>query len=254
MNTNKIITAYKETEPKIKIINDLSKEIETTQNKKSNIFSDINRTFQVIFHNFSTTRIKTGLKIGWKEEKEEEKQVVYINKDGISIRSDNGDGSTTNVFSYGNDMFIGFLKSLKEKELDVMQHIKKKQKQDILHNFLEDIELLDTKGDYEKSFNQLTFTDEDEEIITDRLIASSRNVEYEKSESSWNSKRFDISSHNTGFRDKIIIEQIFEELKVMLEEFLAKEKQALKNAELFFDGIKNKFNAQLMVAELKKQK
>lgn len=261
MNSNKILTAYKENEDKFKIITDLSEELTNIIHNKNRLFSDINNIFQVVFKNFSTERIKTNIKIKnmyfMEYEDKGHYDSVFINRDGISVRAySDDDGSTTNIFCYATNNFIGYLKALKEKELEIMQHIKKQNKQDIFHLFLEDVDLLEVDRKFKKEINLKFWEKEKIKSVTKLLIKPSE-VEFkdekDTDEYKYNNDRISISRGNMSLSDKIIIEQIFDELNTILIEYLDKEKIALSNAQIFLDNLKTKFSNQLIIYKLKQK-
>lgn len=267
MGTTKILEAYQENEEKFKTITKLSQNIQEAVKKKREILSDIVEVYRVVFKNFSTEKVRVPYKIKIRDGESETDYDLFVNRDGFSIRySSSGYRSSDDDYTNGIDTlkfeeFIFALKEIKHNLLGVAQYIKgmkRTNKQQILVDFLKDIEIIKFINEFEKKLDKSiplktinVIKDEYDEIrITEFKVDPTRFSFDYNGVWNWNNHRVGINI--IGLSDKLIIEQVYEELKQVLEEYLAEETKNLNNARLFLEKKKERFSGELVMDRLKR--
>ena len=150
--------------------------------------------------------------------------------------------------------FFQILQGVKDNLIQYAQFIKNIKKQDLLASFVEDIELISLEEYYvNDKIGIIEFKGVEGQIISgDSIRMNSRSIEFgKKGEWIWNSPTINIA--DMRLKDKYQIEQIYETIKGLLEEYLEKETKDNENAELFLERVKDKFSGQLIMNELKKK-
>ena len=253
--TTKILDALKENKPKFLAIESLSKEIEEVIRQKEEAMNGILSLHQIVFKNFSTERKETPVKIKENFGDNNDNTHVYINKDGISLKR--GYATNTDYLGKGNiSSFVYCLNQIKIKELEILPHITKPKKQEIFTQFLEHIILLKCENEMKKKLeSEMIYSDVDGQIYKIMQVkVNPRHISLDYSGSwTWGKER-GIGLYNLDIRDKVIIEQIYDGLKLVLVEYLNIEKTNLNNSKFVLEDLKKKFSKQLILNSLNKKK
>ena len=245
--TTKIIEAYKENEFKFKEISDLSERISLEIGKKTEVFNEIKRIYTILFRNFNTKRIETPVML-------ENSKQVFINKEGISIKHYKYDINSSYIDG-GSTKFIECIKLLKEKKEELLKYIRE-NKQGLFNGFLENVEKLKPKEEFNKILEKKwVIIEKDEEMIeTNNISINTRNIKITPIKDGEEQFKMFVRYNNPDLEDKLIIEQIYDELKEVLGEYLKSEQENLKDANIFLEDIKTKFAKELIINALGKQK
>lgn len=139
--TTKILDAFKENKEKFDDIGRISREIKERIKMKEEVANKIMEIYRVVFKNFNTERKETPVRIKGIYSSEEERNVVFINKDGISLKEGAYMDNTSYIDTKGESNFCNLLKQLKLKESDLLPFVKENKKL-IFKQFFEKVDLL----------------------------------------------------------------------------------------------------------------
>ena len=259
MNSNKIYQAYKENDSRFKEIEELSNKISTTFTEKLALVPEIIKIYQLVFKNFVTQKIETSLNTNHNSYGGH-LSVVYINLNGFALKQDYMK-ILRSITEESNKDFIKLLKIIKSNKDVIEKLLSKQTKKDILNKFLEKIDLVNVEFAYKKLLpDRIDITTYCEYIYDTRDIDETfkdfqfcfENYGSHSLKLKSSNRLMDLNSLN--LQDKIIIEQIYEELKLALQEILIEEEQKLTDTKTYIEDLKDKFSSQLIINELKEKK
>lgn len=254
--TTEILRAFRKCEPKFKDIAELSKNITEIISKKDLVITEVINIYRLVFQNYSSKRIETNVRIKGLYSSDDN-VVVYLNKNGISLKNHSYRNNTKYIDNEGAIHFIKIIKQLKEKELELLPLIEDDKKKELLAKFLEKVNLLifDKNLEVKLDTDWILYNDKDDKtILVKQVKITPGNIKLDYSGEWMYNKDLSIGLGYQTLNDKILLEQCYEDLKMLLNKYIELETNNLNNANLFLQDIKNKFSKQMIINSLKTKK
>ena len=200
----------------------------------------------IVFKGFCSKRIPTAVKITGVSY-DSEKCEVYVNTKGISFKAWQYGENTNYIDSYDGHDFIKILKQLKEKEKEILPYVPLNKKY-ILTNFLKDVETL-SKNDYSEIPLNANIFDLDHKPMT-IIKGDLREIKFFRLNTNEPYMYYSINLTKQGLKDQFLIEQIYPELKSIIEQAISEEEKVLKSYKDFLDNLKTTFAKEVIANKL----
>ena len=276
-NGTSIIDAYRDNDFKFKDMRVRAGEIQELLDLKEAHIRTIFKIYDIVFKNFSK-RTMTGVWIRTREFdsttpieeiKEYYKKQVVLNEKGLYLGTERADRNSYSVTKENTYNTIDIFKEIKKSLSLLLPHISKVEKKNILVKFLKNIEMLkhtititkeikrkniwvDYKRDDEES-------EDENENDYDKTNGDKINIKTLTTDGAhqikWgNGWSLAINTKNQNLDDKMAMEQLYEELVAIYDEYKEKETQSLKDTEFVLEELRKDFVDEIMLENLKPKK
>lgn len=260
MNGNKIVTANLEALDKVKTIDELSNQVQNLNNEIYMKNEKIKEMGEVILKNLIPEKTKTGLKI--KNRWGGENEIVFTNY-GYGLQATNYGTNATSFKELSADEFVKSLNFLKN-NLAHTKSILKEKNYETLKEFVKSSNLL-IRNDKKKEvnvnvpithINNYLLGNIVQNAIIKRLVYYEHQLHFDivTKDEYGDKDNVRVDLKNPQLHDALIIEQIFDETKDILDKEIQELNQESKNYDDFISEIKRNFQAKIMFAELQKTK
>lgn len=265
-NSSTIMDAFEAQDEKFEEIKQLSSTIHILDYKFKNIGGQIKTIYDICFKNFLYKNIMVGKMedIYDNGDVKEDAITLYLCKSGFkTLDSSYRSKKPKNINDWRGDIFVKYLKLIAQKKIEFSKHLINPTKKDLFLNFLANLEeipylkdiLLDLspfniiKSDIKqrRRIRNLELNNELELTIEGSIL---------KKDSDW-----DIEAHDNitirlretmDFEDKIILEQLYEQVTKMLYEALKNREERIDKIQKYLDYLKIAMMDYLTIEELKK--
>lgn len=256
--TNEIITAYKNNEPKFKDIQARAEKMRGLNNEKSKLLFEFNKIYGLVFRNFSN-RIITGIIVEKKNRYRDEpiQEKVVLTKDGIFVKQEND----TNAHNIGINLeeFFNYINEIDKKKADILPLLKDKKK-DIFSDYIEIIKGITYNFEFGYPAVIEIKNESDDDESYEYNISKAESIESSDSDivrgvvnlKKVGEERYsNVSVINSALRDKLIIEQIYEELVKFYEKYEEEMSKIIADYQERLKKLNDKFYAYLMLGKIK---
>lgn len=232
-NTTRIIKAIQDNKIKFDILKDLSKQILKVRDEKKIQIGFVKKVYDIVLKNLASSRIKV---LGIKND------IYYVNKTGLTKKRDvpysqNSDNITSS----------DFFKSLVEvrENLPVFLKVLSPSKRKTFRDFMENAKLLHEDKPITLDMNtHIEWIDTNdnkkfiEKVTVNYSFGNNVNILIGE-EDTWRADKINLT--NPDFKDYPIIEQLYNQMKLVLEKELKQNKKELENSKKFLADVDTKF-------------